>query len=195
MSPSPISPTSPTSPDSSASPLPAASASPARTVKRSRARRAGENAFGVLLLVRNIVLSLVVLLLLAAGGWTSWETVRPTLTGDQHGTVEVLKCGQGDCTASFAPAGDQEAPSQRVTIPESVSGEVGERLTVALRPGTKEVVRTGPAGVLYAVVPTGGSLVLASLVIAGGLRWRRTALVTGLLGFGLMGGAWAALSF
>lgn len=82
-----------------------------------------------------------------------------------------------------------------MTLAESASGEVGERLQVALRPGTKEAVLTGPSGALYGAVPFGGSLVLASLVVAGGLRWRRTATVLGLLGAAVMGASWALLTF
>ncbi|HEV7626004.1 MAG TPA: hypothetical protein VGO89_05865, partial [Streptomyces sp.] len=113
--------------------------------KRSRTRRAGESMFGVLLLVRNILLSLVVLLLLVAGGWTSWDTAGPALTGDQRGTVRISACTGDECSGTFVPADDRSGtPEKKVTIAESVSGEVGERLQVALRPGTKEVVRTGP---------------------------------------------------
>ncbi|WP_181767587.1 hypothetical protein [Streptomyces albidus (ex Kaewkla and Franco 2022)] len=165
------------------------------TGKRSRTRRAGESMYGMLLLVRNILLGLVVLLLLVAGGWTSWETAGPALTGDQRGTVRIAKCTDDECSGSFTPAGEGGSLVKKVTLAESASGEVGERLQVALRPGTTEAVRTGPSGALYGAVPFGGSLMLAALVVAGGLRWKRTALVLGLLGAALMGASWALLTF
>ena len=38
---------------------------------------------------------------------------------------------------------------------------------MVVKPGTDEVVRSGPPGVLYAWVPLGGALLLASVVVAG----------------------------
>jgi hypothetical protein len=46
---------------------------------------------------------------------------------------------------------------------------------------------------LHAWVPFAGSLLLAALVVAGGMRFRRTAWVMGLLGAVLLGAAFAAL--
>ena len=163
-------------------------------VKRSRARRAGESMFGVLLLTRNIVLILGSALLLVAGGWTSWQTAGPALSGDVRGTVRIAKCTEEECAGTFISAGGA-SQTQKVTIAESASGKVGERLQVALRPGTKEVVRTGPSGALYGAVPFGGSLVLAGLVFGMGMRMKRTGLVLGLLGVALMGASWAVLTF
>lgn len=164
-------------------------------VKRSRTRRAGESMFGVLLLTRNIVLSLVAVLLLVAGGWTSWQTAGPALAGDVRGTVRIAKCDDETCAGTFIPTTGGSSQVRKVTIAESASGTVGERLQVALRPGTEEAVRTGPSGALYGAVPLGGSLVLAALVCVGGMRMKRTALVLGLLGVALMGASWAVLDF
>ncbi|RAJ62504.1 hypothetical protein K378_03855 [Streptomyces sp. Amel2xB2] len=182
----------PSSPASSAA---ESSTRPPRA-KRSRTRRAGESMFGVLLLTRNVVLSLVSALLLVAGGWTSWQTAGPALTGDVRGTVRIAECTDEECAGTFIPttAGGGSQP-RKVTITESASGRVGERLQVALKPGTKEVVRTGPSGALYGSVPLGGALVLASLVVGGGMRMRRTALVLGLLGVALMCASWAVLRY
>jgi hypothetical protein len=164
-------------------------------VKRSRTRRAGESMFGVLLLTRNIVLTLVALLLLVAGGWTSWQTAGPALTGEVRGTVRIAKCTEEECAGTFTPTTGGSSQPRKVTVAESASGKVGERLQVALRPGTKEAVRTGTSGALYGAVPFGGSLVLAALVFVGGMRMKRTALVLGLLGVALMGASWALLTF
>lgn len=156
-------------------------------------RRLGESAFGVLLLARALVLALVVLVLVVAGVWTSWDTASVAMAGDERGTVTVTACGDERCGGTFRPQG-AGAP-QKVTVSEFVSGGRGETLEVAVKPHTDHVVRTGPAGILYAWVPLGGSLLLASLVIAGGLRMRKTALATGVCGVLIMGGAWALLTF
>ncbi|OEV29730.1 hypothetical protein AN219_14905 [Streptomyces nanshensis] len=163
--------------------------------KRSRTRRAGESMFGMLLLTRNIVLSLVALLLVVAGGWTSWQTAGPALTGDERGTVRIVECGEEVCTGTYLPASGGSSQPKKVKVAESASGKVGERLQVALRPGTEEAVRTGPSGALHGALPLGGSLVLAALVFVGGMRMKRTALVLGLLGVALMGASWALLTF
>ena len=55
----------------------------------------------------------------------------------------------------------------------------GQTYTVVVKPGSDEVVRSGPAGLLYAWVPLGGALLLASVVVAGGLRLPRLAWVLG----------------
>ncbi|WP_369204032.1 hypothetical protein [Streptomyces sp. PU-14G] len=162
-------------------------------IKRSRVRRLGESAFGMLLLARAALMALIALVLVVAGVWTSWDTASVAMTGDERGTVTVSTCGDERCTGTFSPAGTGK--SSKVTVSEFVSGGRGETLEVARKPGEDHVVRTGPAGVLYAWVPLGGSLLLASLVIAGGLRMRKTALATGVCGALVMGGAWALLTF
>ncbi|GGY72133.1 hypothetical protein GCM10010300_14290 [Streptomyces olivaceoviridis] len=68
----------------------------------------------------------------------------------------------------------------------------GSTYAVVLKPGTGEAVRSGPAGILYAWVPLGGALLLASVVVAGGMRLARTAWVLGLSGTVLLTAAFAA---
>lgn len=164
-------------------------------VKRSAARRAGESAFGMLLLAKTGLMALLALLLLVAGVWTSWETAEPAMFSStrESGTLTVRECADHECRGSFAPSDNEGERRQRVTLGQLAAPDVGERVRVALRPGTDEVVRTGPAGVLYAWVPLAGALLLASLVVAGGLRLRRTAWAMGLLGAGIMGGAFLLL--
>ncbi|MDJ1136565.1 hypothetical protein [Streptomyces iconiensis] len=163
------------------------------STKRSRTRRLGESAYGVLLLARTGLMALIALVLVVAGVWTSWGTAGPAMTGKERGTVTVRTCGDDECEGTFRPAGPS-AP-EKVLLARSVSGGRGETLDVAVKPGTDHVVRTGPAGILYAWVPLGGALLLASLVVAGGLRMRRTAVGMGLAGVLVMGGAWALLAF
>lgn len=168
-------------------------AMPESVVKRSRFRRAGESAYGLLLVLKNTVMALLALLLLVAGAWTSWDTARLAMVDGvgASGTLVVESCGEETCSGVFTPA-DGGAPRDGVSIGTTVA-EGGERLEVALRPDGEEAVRTGPAGVLYAWVPLAGGLLLASLVVAGGLRMRRTAWVAGVSGAALMTGAFVLL--
>lgn len=164
-------------------------------VKRSRARRAGESAYGLLLVLRNTFMALLALLLVVAGAWASWDTARPAMrTGaGERGTLVVERCGEERCRGVFTPAGGGAARGG-VWIGGSVADGGGERLDVALRPGGDgEAVRTDAGGVLYAWVPLAGGLLLASLVLAGGLRMRRTAWGAGLLGAAVMAGAFLLL--
>lgn len=62
-----------------------------------------------------------------------------------------------------------------------------------MKPGTGDVVRTGTPGFLHAWVPLGGALVLAALVIAGGMRLTRTAWGTGIAGAVLLLATFIAL--
>ncbi|MBA0049390.1 hypothetical protein E0L36_00195 [Streptomyces sp. AJS327] len=161
-----------------------------RPTRRSRSRRAGESAYGVLLLARTALMGLVAALLVLAGAWSCWGDASTALAGDVRGQVTVDKCGGDTCEGAFSGDGPR-----RVTIAKSVSGERGETLDVALRAGEERAVRTGPGGVLYTWVPLAGALLLASLVVAGGLRMRRTALVMGLVGAVTMAAAWGLLAF
>lgn len=167
---------------------------PTRSKKRSRTRRAGESAYGVMLLGRNLVLAFVALLLLVAGVWTSWDSAQHAMfpKDGNKGSMAVEKCSDGRCTGPFVAASGGSAPAE-VSINESASRRVGENLSVSLKPGTDEVVRTGPAGILHSWIPLGGALALASLVLAGGLGLRRTGWALGLSGVGVMVGAFFAL--
>lgn len=168
---------------------------PTSTAKGSRIRRAGESAFGLLLLAKNLLMVLVALLLLAAGVWESWGTAQHNMlkAGREQGTMVVESCGEERCTGPFTPADGTGSARPEVRIDEAVTRGTGEQLGVAVRPGTDEVVRTGPAGILHAWVPLAGAMLLAALVIGGGLRMRRTAWTCALLGATLMGATFALL--
>ncbi|MEU5615055.1 hypothetical protein AB0H03_41300 [Streptomyces sparsogenes] len=167
------------------------------TIKRSRTRRAGENAYGLLLLTKNLVMAGLALFVLVAGVWYSWATAKPAMFTKnlERGTVTVSRCGDDWCTGTFAPTGDSGRARARVRIDKAVADGPGDRLPVALKPGTDEAVRTGWAGVLHAWVPFAGSLLLASLMVAGGLRLRRTAWALGLTGAALLAASFATLTF
>lgn len=64
---------------------------------------------------------------------------------------------------------------------------------MVLKPGSADAVRSGPAGVLYAWVPLGGALLLASVVVAGGLRRTRAGWVMAGAGVALLTAAFVAV--
>ncbi|MGN9793477.1 hypothetical protein ACTMTU_20580 [Streptomyces sp. OZ13] len=130
----------------------------------------------ILVHARNAAMALVALLLLVAGFWSSWGTAQHILLskGREHGTLTVSRCDDDTCTGAYTPQ-DPAPDRANVTIEKSVAVKKGVTLAVVLKPGTVEAVRTGPAGGLYAWVPLGGALLLAALVIGGGLRLTRLA--------------------
>lgn len=178
--------TSPSSPHHPTRPAP---------LKRSRVRRAGESAYGVLLLTRQVLLCAVALLLVVAGVWTSWDTARPAsfAKSADRGTLLVEECDDDRCFGSFTPNARRDAEPDRVSIDKIVAEGEGKSLPVARDSGTDEVVRTGTTGLLYAWLPLGGALLLAGLVVAGGLRLTRTGWTMGLLGAALIGAAFVVL--
>ncbi|MFF2960418.1 hypothetical protein ACFVT1_16240 [Streptomyces sp. NPDC057963] len=143
---------------------------------------------------RNAAMGGVVLLLLVAGVHSSWRAAHHIILakGREHGTMTVTGCGADVCTGPFAPSG-QAAARSRVTVEKSVAARRGDRFPVVVEPGTDDVVRTGAAGFLHAWVPLGGALVLAALVIGGGLRLPRIAWGTGIAGAVLLGATFIAL--
>lgn len=159
-----------------------------RTARRSRFRKAGESAYGALLLARLLLLGLLALLLVFAGVWASWDTAPHAMVseGRERGTMTLRECDGERCTGPFAPSGENGSPRPAVTLEQGIGREEGERLSVALRPGTGEAVRTGTAGVLYAWLPLAGALLLASVVLAGGLRLYRTAWATAGTGLAML---------
>ncbi|WP_240958464.1 hypothetical protein [Streptomyces barkulensis] len=179
---------------------------PSTSAGRGPARRAGESAYGLLLLARAALMGVVAAVLVMAGVWVSLDGTRQAVAerGAVRGTMTVAECDGWRCTGPFAPEGGGEGARAEVAVEAPVSYEAGERLPVALWPGREgsdgsdgsdgaEAVRTGTAGVFYAWLPLAGALVLASPVIGGGLGMRRTAWGAGLLGVALMGAAFALL--
>lgn len=143
---------------------------------------------------RTAAMALVALLLVVAGFWTSWGDAQHVLLskGREHGTLRIESCDEEVCTGAYAPT-DTAAPRDGVTIERSVAVREGETLAVVLRPGTGEAVRTGPAGGLFAWLPLGGALLLAALVIGGGMRLTRAAWVAASAGGALLVAAFLAL--
>ncbi|MGV9313349.1 hypothetical protein ACWDR0_14310 [Streptomyces sp. NPDC003691] len=135
---------------------------------------------------RRAVMGAIALLILVAGFWASWESAQHVVLakGREHGTLTVAACGEETCTGPYAPKAPAPARTG-LTIEKSIAVEKGAVLNVVLKPGTKEVVRTGPAGAVHAWLPFAGALLLASIIIAGGLALPRVALGTATLGAGI----------
>ncbi|MFF8846675.1 hypothetical protein ACF08N_28835 [Streptomyces sp. NPDC015127] len=143
---------------------------------------------------RKASMALVALLLLVAGFWSSWGNAQHILLskGREHGTLTVARCDDTVCTGPYVPK-DPAPERERVTIERSVAVKKGVTLAVVLKPGTREAVRTGPAGGLHAWLPLGGALLLAALVIGGGLRLTRVAWVSASAGGALLVASFLAL--
>ncbi|GAA3484066.1 MULTISPECIES: hypothetical protein [Streptomyces] len=156
-------------------------------MKRSTSHRA-------LLYGRSAALGCVVLLLLVAGVLSSWSSAQHIVLakGREHGAMAVTGCGADVCTGPFTPA-EHATARPRVTIERSVAVKKGDRFPVVVKPGTDEVVRTGVPGFLHSWVPLGGALLLAALIIGGGLRLTRTAWGTGIAGAVLLVATFIAL--
>ncbi|MFE6285896.1 hypothetical protein [Streptomyces sp. NPDC057877] len=145
-------------------------------------------AAGALWFGRLAAMGVVAALILIAGVWASWGTAQYVMLtkGRETGTVQLTRCEDEWCGGPFEPGGGVSVSDHdRVVVERSVAVEEGRTYTVVLKPGSAEAVRSGPAGVLYAWVPFGGALLLASVVVAGGLGRTRLAW--------LMAGAGAAL--
>ncbi|WP_234320456.1 hypothetical protein [Streptomyces sp. SBT349] len=145
-----------------------------QTLRTGRARRTGQRTYGALLVARMGFLGLLVLLLVAAGAWSSFDTARHAVIGDgrERSTVTLAACDRDACT------GPLDSTGETVVLRQVIARDEGERLAVAVVPGTGEVVRTGLAGALYACLPLTGALLMAAVVIGGGLRMYRTAWAT-----------------
>lgn len=144
---------------------------------------------------RFAAMGTVAALILIAGVWASWGTAQHAMLtkGRERGTVEVARCAGGTCAGPYAPLSAGSQPRAEVRLERSVAVEEGRTYTVVLKPGGVEGVRGGPAGILYAWVPLGGALLLASVVVAGGLRRTRVAWVMALSGAALLTGAFVVV--
>lgn len=144
--------------------------------------------FSALRFGRFAAMGMVGALILIAGVWASWGTAQYVMLtkGRERGTVLVTRCGARSCTGPYTPLSPGSQPREDVALDKSAAVEGGRTYTVVLKPGGAEAVRSGPAGVLYAWVPLGGALLLASVVVAGGLSQTRVAWVLALAGAALL---------
>ncbi|MEG8279407.1 hypothetical protein Q5694_24535 [Streptomyces sp. AHA2] len=144
---------------------------------------------------RFAVMGAVAVLILVAGVWASWGTAHHVMLtkGREQGTVEVTRCGQDTCSGRYTPLSAGSQPRSRVVLEKSVAVEQGRTYAVVLKPGGEDAVRSGPAGVLYAWIPLGGALLLASVVVAGGLLRSRAAWVLAVSGVALLTAAFVSV--
>ncbi|MGX1131215.1 hypothetical protein RKD49_003405 [Streptomyces glaucescens] len=140
-----------------------------------------QGADAVLRFGRFAATGVLTVLILIAGVWASWGSAQYVMLtkGRESGTVVVSRCDGGTCAGPFTPLSQGARPRERVVIERSAAVREGQTYTVVLKPDGDEVVRSGPAGVLHSWVPFGGALLLASVVVAGGLRRTRAAWVMG----------------
>ncbi|EMF50799.1 hypothetical protein GTY82_28600 [Streptomyces sp. SID5476] len=162
---------------------------------RRRPRPSGGGASVALRYGRLATMGAVAVVLLIAGVWGSWGCAQHVMLskGREQGTMTVSRCAGETCWGPYEPASSGSRARDRVDIERSVAVETGETYTVVVKPGSSEVVRTGSAGLLHAWAPLGGALLLAAVVVAGGLRMVRSAWVLGGLGLALITAAWVAL--
>ncbi|MEU6217351.1 hypothetical protein ABZ845_07490 [Streptomyces sp. NPDC047022] len=134
------------------------------------------------------VVGAVAVVILIGGVWGSWGTAQYVMLtkGRERGSIEVDRCGADTCRGPFTPVSAGAAARRSVVIDKSVAVRRGQTYTVVVKPGSDDVVRSGPAGILYAWVPLGGALLLASVVVAGGLRLVRAAWVLAAAGLVLL---------
>ncbi|MFD3933188.1 hypothetical protein [Streptomyces sp. NPDC058614] len=144
-----------------------------------------QNAYAALRFGQLATMGTVAALILIAGIWGSWGTAQHVMLGKgrEQGTMTVTACSGETCTGPYTPASTGSQARARVTIEESVAVKKGQVYAVTVKPGSDDVVRSGPAGLLYSWIPLGGALLLASVVVAGGLRLTRLAWVLAGAGF------------
>jgi hypothetical protein len=137
----------------------------------------------------------VTALILIAGVWASWGSAQYVMLtkGRERGTVEVTACGEDVCTGPYAPLSPGSRARDRVVVEHTAAVEQGRTYPVVMKPGGAEAVRSGPAGVLYSWVPMGGALLLASVIVAGGLRRTRAAWVMAGSGIALLTAAFVTM--
>ena len=161
----------------------------------SAAARPRQASSALLQLGRIAAMGTVAALILIAGVWASWGTAQHVLLtkGREQGTVEVTGCDDGSCSGPYTPVSAGSRERERVVVEDSVAVAEGRTYSVVVKPGSDQVVRSGPAGVLYAWVPLGGALLLASVVVAGGLRRTRAAWAMAGAGVALLTAAFFAV--
>jgi len=153
------------------------------------------NAVAALRFGRLAAMGTVAVLILIAGVWASWGTAQHVMLtkGRERGTMTVTRCAEDRCTGPYRPVSEGSTARDLVVLDSDVAVEKGRTYTVVVKPGSDAVVRTGAGGLLYAWVPLGGALMLASMVVAGGLRMRRLGWVLGGAGLTLVTVAFLAL--
>ncbi|WP_037888241.1 hypothetical protein [Streptomyces viridochromogenes] len=154
-----------------------------------------QGALVVLRFGRVAAMGTVAVLILIAGVWASWGSAQHVMLtkGRESGTIEVTRCGADTCSGPYSPISAGSQPRRSVVIEKNVAVRQGQTYAVVVKPGSDDVVRSGPAGVLYSWVPFGGALLLASVVVAGGMRRTRPAWVLAGAGIALLTAAFVTI--
>ncbi|MYS13591.1 hypothetical protein GTW73_06485 [Streptomyces sp. SID4982] len=128
---------------------------------------------------RTVVMGAFAALILFAGVWGSWGTAQHAMLpkGRERGTLTVTDCLPDRCGGTFEPLSPGAEARKSVEIDRSVAVREDHSYDVVIEPGTDHAVRAGVAGVLLAWLPLGGALLLAAVVVAGGMRLTRLAWV------------------
>jgi hypothetical protein len=165
---------------------------PAMPALATSARRTSTAA---LRLGRLASMGTIALVILIAGVWASWGSAQYVMLtkGREQGKVKVTRCSEDACTGPYTPLSHGSRARARAVIEDTVAVRKGQTYPVVVKPGTDDLVRSGPAGVLYSWVPMGGALLLASVVVAGGLRRTRLAWVMAGSGIALLTAAFVAV--
>ncbi|MGY4740584.1 hypothetical protein [Streptomyces sp. ATMOS53] len=160
------------------------------SVKASGSASVAASRFG-----RLAAMGVVAVLILVAGVWGSWGSAQHVMLtkGREQGTVEVTRCGEDTCVGPYTPLSAGSTARARVVLEKSVAVRKGRTYTVVLKPDSDEAVRSGPAGILFAWVPLGGALLLASVVVAGGLGRTRAGWVLAGSGVALLTAAFVTI--
>ncbi|MFF0017148.1 hypothetical protein [Streptomyces sp. NPDC005374] len=169
---------------------------PAMRAPAAHSRRASRPASAVLLRFGRLAsMGAVAVLILIAGVWASWGSAQYVMLtkGRERGTIEVASCAEDVCSGPYTPLSHGSEARERAVIEKTVAVRKGRTYTVIVKPGSADVVRSGPAGVLYAWVPMGGALLLASVVVAGGLRRNGVAWVMAGSGVALLTAAFVVI--
>ncbi|MFI0239718.1 hypothetical protein [Streptomyces sp. NPDC016845] len=141
---------------------------------------------------RRIAALAIALLLLVAGFWASWGAAQHVVfpKGRLHGELLVERCEGSKCGGPLASAPD----GADVWMRRSVGVKKGARIEVVVKPSSRQAVRSGTPGFFTALMPLGGALLLASVVLAGGMLNRRLAWITSGAGVALLTAAFVAVS-
>jgi hypothetical protein len=143
----------------------------------------------MLWLARVLGSALMVVLLIVAGCWSSWDTVRHALYAKEaeRGVLTLASCDRTACTGVFTPRSTLRGEVADIRLTQRIGLQEGDELAVALWPDSTDAIRTGLPGFLYGWLPLTGSLLLAGLLIAGGMRLYRVGWAVGGLALALIG--------
>ncbi|OIV38873.1 hypothetical protein BIV57_03825 [Mangrovactinospora gilvigrisea] len=141
--------------------------------------------------LKVVFFELVVLVLLVSGFWMGVKgTQDATGSTRVRGSMAVAACSTtSGCTGTFTPDRSGDSAPRTVRI-STIAAHKGEKVAVALRPGTNVAVRTGVAGFLLAWVVFGGALLLGGLLLRLGAGLPRPAGALALAGAVVLGAAW-----